>query len=132
MNCPLTRPVDSLSIQEQVAHLLNRVQRGFGRFTENVADGANVRLARENVPSGANDPFGSEFSRPSVVAEDARHIAIAAAHQVDHILTWNFKHIANPVLQRRIAGLLDERGLALPFICTPEELLGDDDGTITD
>lgn len=69
---------------------------------------------------------------PPQVAEDALHIAIAAAHGMDFILTWNFKHIANPAIQHRIAGLLDEMGLALPFICTPEELLGEDDGTINE
>ena len=67
---------------------------------------------------------------PPQVAEDALHIAIAAAHGVDFILTWNFKHIANPTMQYRIAGFLDEINLALPFICTPEELLGEDDGTL--
>ncbi len=45
---------------------------------------------------------------PPQVAEDALHIAIAAAHGVDFILTWNFKHIANPTMQYRIAGFLDE------------------------
>jgi hypothetical protein len=46
-------------------------------------------------------------------------------------LQWNFKHIANPMMQRRIAGFLNEINLPLPFICTPEELLGEDDGTIS-
>lgn len=69
---------------------------------------------------------------PPHVAEDALHIALAAAHGVDFILTWNFKHIANPAMQYRIAGFLDEINLALPFICTSEELLGEDDGTLGD
>jgi hypothetical protein len=67
---------------------------------------------------------------PPQVAEDALHIAIAAAHRADFILTWNFKHIANPMMQRRIASFLDEINVPLPFICTPEELLGEDNGTI--
>ena len=68
---------------------------------------------------------------PPQVAEGALHIAIAAAHGADFILTWNFKHIANPMMQRRIAVFLNEINLPLPFICTPEELLGEDDGTIS-
>jgi predicted nucleic acid-binding protein len=67
---------------------------------------------------------------PPQVAEDALHIAIAAAHGADYILTWNFKHIANPMMQRRIAIFFDEIDLPLPFICTPEELLGEDNGII--
>lgn len=67
---------------------------------------------------------------PQNVAEDAMHIAIAAVHGVDFILTWNFKHIANPMLQERIARFLETRNYLIPFICSPQELLGEYDGTI--
>ncbi len=67
---------------------------------------------------------------PPNVFEDALHIAIAAAHSVDFILTWNFKHIANPILQQRIARYLESCDLVIPFICSPHELLGEDDGSI--
>ena len=63
---------------------------------------------------------------PEKAAEDGLHIAIATIHRVDYLLTWNCKHIANPEIQRNIARYLDEIGLYLPFICTPEELLGED------
>jgi hypothetical protein len=63
---------------------------------------------------------------PTQAAEDGLHIAIATIHQVDYLLTWNCKHIANPEIQRNISVYLDEIGLFLPFICTPEELLGED------
>lgn len=69
---------------------------------------------------------------PPQVIEDALHIAIAAVHRVDFILTWNFKHIANPVMQQRIGRFLNEIDLPLPFICSPEELLGDDDANFND
>ncbi|MES1242545.1 MAG: type II toxin-antitoxin system VapC family toxin [Acidobacteriota bacterium] len=61
---------------------------------------------------------------PEKAAEDGLHIAIATAHDVDYLLTWNCAHIANPEIQERLAKFLFERGLVLPFICTPEELLG--------
>ena len=35
-------------------------------------------------------------------------------------------HIANPEIQRGIAEYLEQIGLFLPFICTPEELLGEE------
>lgn len=69
----------------------------------------------------------SESILPAKAAEDALHIAIAAVHKVDFLLSWNFKHIANPVIQAKIAAKLQAVGLALPFICPPEELLGEDD-----
>lgn len=64
---------------------------------------------------------------PSKAAEDSLHISIATIHAMDFLLTWNCKHIANPEIQKRIALYLEEQGLFLPFICTPEELLGADD-----
>jgi len=41
----------------------------------------------------------TENIMPAKAAEDALHIAIAATHQMDFLLSWNFKHIANPVIQ---------------------------------
>jgi predicted nucleic acid-binding protein len=64
---------------------------------------------------------------PTKAAEDALHIAIAAVHKVDFLLSWNFKHIANPVIQAQIAAKLRGLGLSLPFICPPEDLAGEDD-----
>jgi hypothetical protein len=69
----------------------------------------------------------SEGIMPAKAAEDALHISIAAVHRVDFLLSWNFKHIANPVVQARVAARLSHLGLDLPFICAPEELAGDDD-----
>ena len=64
---------------------------------------------------------------PAKAIEDSLHIAIATLHHVDFLLTWNCRHIANPVIQEGIAEFLGQRGLFLPIICTPEELLGGQD-----
>jgi hypothetical protein len=61
---------------------------------------------------------------PAKAIEDALHIAISTLHHVDFLLTWNCRHIANPVIQEKIAVHLEQLGLFLPIICTPEELLG--------
>ncbi len=61
---------------------------------------------------------------PSKASEDGLHIAVATVHRVDYLLTWNCAHIANPELQAKLAEYLGELELFLPFICTPEELLG--------
>ncbi len=64
---------------------------------------------------------------PKKAADDALHVAIATTHGMDFILTWNCRHIANPIIQARIAAYLETIGLQLPFVCTPEELLGEQD-----
>ena len=64
----------------------------------------------------------SEGIMPAKAAEDALHVCIASVHRVDFLLSWNFKHIANPVVQARVAARLSHLGMGLPFICAPEEL----------
>jgi len=61
---------------------------------------------------------------PRKAFPDALHIAIATVHQVDYLLTWNCKHIANLEVLPLIANICVGMGLTLPIICTPEELLG--------
>ncbi len=61
---------------------------------------------------------------PEKCPEDALHIAVAAANGMDAIVTWNFKHINNPFIRKKIRQLLEERGWACPEICSPEAFLG--------
>lgn len=64
---------------------------------------------------------------PTKAADDALHIAIATVYNVNFLLTWNCRHIANPIIQMRISAYMQRIGLVLPFICTPETLLGGED-----
>jgi hypothetical protein len=60
---------------------------------------------------------------PAVAAPDAVHVALAAVHGMDFLLTWNCKHIHNPALERRIQTACRACGFACPVICSPAELL---------
>jgi hypothetical protein len=60
---------------------------------------------------------------PAKAASDAVHIAVAAAHSMDYLVTWNFKHIANPFLRDRIRKAVSSLGFKFPVMCSPEELL---------
>lgn len=64
---------------------------------------------------------------PADPAGDALHLALAAYHRCDFLVTWNCTHLANANKFghiRRVNGLL---GLLSPSLVTPLELLGDDD-----
>ena len=87
-----------------------RVVRGIPALA--VGDEA-PRLAGELIRRGA---------LPKKAAVDAFHIGIAAAHQIDYLLTWNCKHIANATMRGTIEGICRSAGLTPPIICTPEEL----------
>jgi len=61
---------------------------------------------------------------PEKAGTDAVHIALAAVHNMDFLLTWNCKHIANAAIIRAIQAVCLKRGFQCPVICTPEELMG--------
>lgn len=62
---------------------------------------------------------------PAKARIDALHIACAAYHDMDVLLTWNCKHIANPSRLPVMRGLCAARGYTLPELVTPFELLGE-------
>jgi hypothetical protein len=43
---------------------------------------------------------------------------------MDFLLTWNCRHLANARILREIERFLRTIGYELPFVCTPEELMG--------
>ena len=61
---------------------------------------------------------------PKAAEADAAHLAFAAVHRVDFLLTWNCRHIHNLKLERRIEAACRALGFVCPIICTPAELLG--------
>jgi len=68
--------------------------------------------------------FLTRSNLPPKAADDAVHIATATVHDLDYLLTWNCKHIANAQIQRKLAEISHDFGYQLPLICTPYELLG--------
>jgi hypothetical protein len=61
---------------------------------------------------------------PPAAETDALHLAIACHYETDYLLTWNMRHLANGWIRRGIERFGREKGIAIPIICTPEELAG--------
>jgi len=81
-------------------------------LTDDVRLIAEMLLARQIIPPKA--------------ADDAIHIAVASAHRIDYLVTWKCKHLANPRNWRRISDCVAGFGFRATVICTPEDLIGDD------
>ncbi|MHB9029045.1 MAG: type II toxin-antitoxin system VapC family toxin [Candidatus Latescibacterota bacterium] len=75
-----------------------------------------LRLARDLIEKG---PI------PEKAKEDALHIALAAIHGMDYLLTWNCRHIANAEMRKGVVLACVDRGYEAPVISTPEELMGE-------
>jgi len=67
--------------------------------------------------------FIRQAALPSKAAADALHIALAAVHGMDFLLTWNCTHIANATMRPKIEAICRANGFEPPVICTPLELV---------
>jgi len=61
---------------------------------------------------------------PRKAATDALHVALATAHELDILLTWNCRHLANAELVGDVARHVRSHEMEPPIICTPAELMG--------
>lgn len=87
-----------------------------------IVDGIEVVAPRKDAESLAEALILGK-AVPATEPRDAAHIALAAVHGLNYLVTWNFKHILNPHLQRRIVDICRECGYIPATICTPEQLL---------
>jgi len=61
---------------------------------------------------------------PAVAIDDALHIAIAAVHEVDYLLTWNYRHIDNAETKPALRSFIVSEGFDCPELTTPQDFLG--------
>ena len=62
---------------------------------------------------------------PPHATADALHIATAACHGIDYLMTWNSAHIANAEYRPRVERACRAQGYESPVLCTPDELMGE-------
>jgi len=63
-----------------------------------------------------------ELQIPEKARDDALHIAIACVNEIDYLMSWNFKHLVNATMIRKLNRLLERTIYKTTQICTPEEL----------
>ena len=51
------------------------------------------------------------------------HIAIASVYGMDVLLTWNCRHMVNPVTLPKTSAIVAKMGFACPIVITPAEFL---------
>ena len=72
------------------------------------------------------DVYDDRLPIPAKAFADVYHLALAAWHGMDFLVSWNMTHLVNGnailLVQEINAGM----GIRTPVICTPEELMGDD------
>ena len=63
-----------------------------------------------------------KMNLPPSASEDALHVASAAVHELDFLVTWNCRHINNAAIIPQIEKACAEAGYRCPRIYTPTEL----------
>ena len=94
-----------------------------------------VKALAEQVPVLAEAPdiggivkvYLEHQLMPQDDVADALHLAIASYHEVDYLLTWNCRHIANVNKYEHIRAINLRLGLLTPFLITPELLFAEDE-----
>lgn len=64
---------------------------------------------------------------PAKNIEDALHVALCAVNNVDYLLTWNCRHLANASHFMSLMETVAKHGYQCPMICTPEALTENED-----
>jgi hypothetical protein len=81
-----------------------------------------------------DDAFGlaellvRELAMPAPAQGDALHVAVATAHGMDYMLTWNVRHLANRNKVAHLRTVCVRAGLLPPEILTPDLLWETSDG----
>ena len=60
---------------------------------------------------------------PQSASTDAEHVAIAAMHSLQLLLTWNCTHLANKHIRPKIMHICHKEGYTSPLILTPDEAI---------
>ena len=84
--------------------------------------GFPVLEVNERIEELAQEYFAA-LQIPDKARVDAFHLAIAAWHKMDYVLSWNCKHIASGRVQKTLQEVNARSGVHTPVVCTPEELM---------
>lgn len=63
-----------------------------------------------------------EKAMPPPALGDALHVAIATIESIDYMLSWNVRHLANPIKLQQVRTICLRAGVAPPLIVTPDTL----------
>lgn len=85
-----------------------------------MAADASMLTASENALRIAETLVREKAMPGPADAGDATHVAIAATHQIQVMLSWNVKHLANPNKVIHLREVCRKLGITPPEIVTPE------------
>ncbi len=80
-------------------------------------------LERHDLSDALAERLKERSGLPPTAGRDAEHIAVAAVHRMEFLLSWNCAHLVNAQTAPGIAAICLHEGYSPPVLCTPEQLL---------
>jgi predicted nucleic acid-binding protein len=80
------------------------------------------RLAVDSEVTAVAQRYVDERLVPHGLGGDALHLATACIYEIDFLLSWNVRHLANPNKQEHLTLINRRLGLLTPLIVTHEML----------
>ena len=105
--------------------LIDEASRGDTTYAQKRLDEIvdfTVLEVNEEIEDLAQQYFAA-LQIPEKAKIDAFHLAVAAWHKMDYLLSWNCKHIASGRVQKMMQETNARLGVHTPIVCTPEELM---------
>ncbi len=105
--------------------LIDEASRGDATYAQKRLDEVvdfTVLEVNEEIEDLAQQYFAA-LQIPEKAKIDAFHLAVAAWHKMDYLLSWNCKHIASGRVQKMMQEINSRLGVHTPIACTREELM---------
>jgi predicted nucleic acid-binding protein len=106
-------------------YVLLEIQRGDSLAAQNrrqFVQGLSVLSGDTKIEQLAQELL-QHSALPPAAQLDALHIATATVYEMDYVLTWNCKHIANASKRHIIEKVCEDQGYRAPILTTPLELM---------
>lgn len=85
-----------------------------------------IMLPLTDEVRGVAKIYAERLVMPKSHLGDALHLAIASVYEMDYLMTWNCRHLANPNKVSHIAEINRRLGLMVPQMVTPAMLYPED------
>ncbi len=53
---------------------------------------------------------------------DALQVALSTTNEIDYLLSWNYAHLANPDVQKRLEAICEKLAMRAPALVSPETI----------
>jgi len=106
------------------SHVMDEAKKGDLKFAQKRLDAlVGFAILEDNdVILELADNYLSILNMPKKCSVDCIHMATASVYNMDFMVSWNCKHIANANIKKKIQEINASFDIRTPEITTPEEL----------